>query len=282
MADYCMVIPDPCIRLPTMVRACLLRRESFLEVGYAFDLSRHQHHIIEQKRWAALLDDSDTFTVEVGMAGRRHVNLVTSWKYYLALTPHIGMQDKRHPGPPNALNNPFESAVMIGVPMREYDGAQVVRSHFEHVHIVLYGFTSQSSIIKHRFATTFALYSQKQRVAVFGNQLLTFSPVAVKRRSLSYLVARHENVEGIIHQDCDVGNVNWQEGDMFAHLIFLFVVLWVLANKHFQAVIPLPWHTESPSHVSFFTTSVAYWECLVERSGGSGVRRIFASRTKGW
>ena len=63
---------------------------------------------------------------------------------------------------------------MIGMPMREDDGSQVVRSHFEYVHIVQYRLASQSSIIKYRLGTAFALHSQQQRIAVFGNQLLTF------------------------------------------------------------------------------------------------------------
>src|SRR5258708_20214373 len=76
MADHGLVIPDPCIRFPSMICVYLLQREALLEAGYALDLSGHQHRTIEQERWTTFLDDSDTFAVKVSMTGRRHTDLV--------------------------------------------------------------------------------------------------------------------------------------------------------------------------------------------------------------
>src|SRR5258708_9786988 len=122
---------------------------------------------------------------------------------------HIGMEDKRHVGPSNALEYPLESAMMIGMSMREDHGTQVIRLHFEHVHVVKHSVAAQSGIIQHRFAAPFSLYGQQQRIAVFCNQLLALGPAIVKWRTMRYLVAGHEDVEGIIHHDCDVCGVNW-------------------------------------------------------------------------
>src|SRR2546428_653728 len=61
MANHSLVVPDPCIRLPSTVRSCLLQWKSFLEVGHAINLSCHQHHAIEQQRISMFCDQLLTF-----------------------------------------------------------------------------------------------------------------------------------------------------------------------------------------------------------------------------
>src|SRR5260370_18787032 len=167
-----LVIPDRCIRFPFMICVYLLQREALLEAGYALDLSGHQHRTIEQERWSTFLDDSDTFAVKVSMTGRRHTDLVASRKYNPALMPHIGMQHKRHLAPSNALEYPLESAMMIGMSMREDHGTQVILLHFEPVPVLTHSVAAQSGIIQHRFAAPFSLHGQQQRIAVFCDHLL--------------------------------------------------------------------------------------------------------------
>src|SRR5215467_13165325 len=76
----CLVIPDPGIGFPPMAGMHLLNWETFLEVCYSINLSRHQYHAIKKKCRATILDDLDTFSVKVSVVGWRHTHFLAGGK----------------------------------------------------------------------------------------------------------------------------------------------------------------------------------------------------------
>src|SRR5262245_55931452 len=107
MADDRLIVPNPCVRLPAVVRVRELQREALLEVRHTLDLPGHQDHTIDQERWSTFLDDADALAVEVVVVGWRHVDLDAGWELNLSVAPDIRVQDQRHVVPTDAPEHSF-------------------------------------------------------------------------------------------------------------------------------------------------------------------------------
>src|SRR5437660_4892767 len=81
MTDDSLVVPNPGVGFPFTVRPRLLEGKAFLEIRHALDLSGHQDHAVKQECRAALLDDRDTFAVQVIVARWRHMDVDACRQY---------------------------------------------------------------------------------------------------------------------------------------------------------------------------------------------------------
>ena len=70
------------------------------------------------------------------------------------------MQHKRHLALANTPKHSFEPPMMISMPMREHDSAQITCLHFEYIHIMQNRIPSQSGVIEHRLTATITLHRQ--------------------------------------------------------------------------------------------------------------------------
>src|SRR5829696_4984320 len=120
-----LVIPDPGVRLPAAVRACVIEREALLKIGNALDLAGHQHRAIDQKARLALLSDLDPLAGEVLAARWWEVKLGTRREDDLAISPSLGVDNERHPPGTGAPDHAFQPAVVVAVPVRQHDGPQI-------------------------------------------------------------------------------------------------------------------------------------------------------------
>src|SRR5919108_253813 len=113
--DHVLVVPDHRVRLPAAVRAGVVDREALLERGHALDLAGHQDRVVEQQRFRALLDQLETFPVEVAAAGRRQPQLRSGGEHDLALAPGLWVDDEWEPCGAVSAKKALETAVVVRV-----------------------------------------------------------------------------------------------------------------------------------------------------------------------
>src|SRR5262245_2338915 len=90
-----LVVVDPRIGLPAAIDPGYLRTPAFCETHCAGDLSRPQRAPADDHRRPALLDDFHILSLEIALAGRNMLRLMTVRLNVLALEIGIGMQNDR-------------------------------------------------------------------------------------------------------------------------------------------------------------------------------------------
>ena len=106
-----------------------------LELGHALDLARHQNTVVEQQAVSALLDHLQPLGLQVVATRRRQAQLAARREHDAALTPRVGVDHQRQSRAPLPTDQPLETAVVVGMAMRDDDRAQVAHRHLEHVEV---------------------------------------------------------------------------------------------------------------------------------------------------
>src|SRR5215813_14243591 len=99
--------------------------EALLERSVALNLPGDEHGRVEEQRLSRLLPQLDSLGFEVASARGRKPHLAPSREHDLAFLPGLGVDDKREPTPAMPSEECFQSAVMVRVPMRNHECAQL-------------------------------------------------------------------------------------------------------------------------------------------------------------
>jgi hypothetical protein len=97
--------------------------------------------------------------------------------------------------------------VVIGVTVRDDDGAQILDGDAEHVEVPREPIGRQPGVVKSRAAPPIALHRDQRREAVLGNQLLAVREV-VRDIPVNILRPGHEDVDEVVHHDRDLGAID--------------------------------------------------------------------------
>lgn len=102
------------------------------------------------------------------------------------------MQDQREPGPPEPTREAFQPDVVVRVPVRQHDGAQILRVDLQHVQVVYGGVAAEPRVVENGGGRVAVVHGHHQREAVLRAQLVPFGPVLHDRRPPRHLVARQQ------------------------------------------------------------------------------------------
>src|ERR1051325_3342303 len=100
-------------------------REALLERRVALGLPGDENGRVEEQGLSGLLVQLDSLGFEVAPSRGRKPDLASGREHDLAFLPGLGMDDEREPTPAMPTEERFQSAVMIRVPMRNHEGAQL-------------------------------------------------------------------------------------------------------------------------------------------------------------
>src|SRR5581483_3595258 len=100
-------------------------REALLERRVALNLPGDEHCRVEEQRLSRLLVQLDSLGFEVAPSRGRKPDLAPGRKHDLAFLPGFGVDDKRESTTAMPTEERFQSAVMIRVPMRNHERAQI-------------------------------------------------------------------------------------------------------------------------------------------------------------
>src|SRR5215471_12712363 len=99
--------------------------EALLERGVALNLPGDEHGRVEEQRLSRLLIQLDSLGFKVAPSRGRKPDLAAGREHDLAFLPGLGVDDKREPTPAMPAEERFQTAVMIWVPMRNHERAQL-------------------------------------------------------------------------------------------------------------------------------------------------------------
>src|SRR5207253_2784592 len=139
-----LVVPDHVVGFPTLFAAPVLDRKPGLEIRGPLNLTRHQYAAVHEQAWSPLLEHLDSFVIEVHRSRRRGRDLPAVGENDLALEPGIWVQHQRQSTLSNSRDHPDQTAVMVGVPVRENDGAQLADLEAENIEIVERGLACET------------------------------------------------------------------------------------------------------------------------------------------
>ena len=102
---------------------------------------------------------------------------------------------------------------MIGVSVTEDDGLDIRKVYLHHVNIVQQAFSANSGI-EQESALLFALFHiHEHRKTVLGQRLRVIEGIGAQRVALRDLIARHQDVDHVIHDDRNPDLVNLLQVD---------------------------------------------------------------------
>ena len=206
--DHRLVVPDPGVRLPSIVSAGLLAGEALLEVSHPLGLPAHEHRLIEEQRRSSFLDDFDALCGEVGSARRGHVDLRAGREDDAPIPPRVGVQHEGHARLPESPEHPLQTGVVVGVAVGEHNRAKVGGSNVEDVHVPDGGVTAETGVVEDRLCMPAPAHRQEQGEAVLGAELVPEGPLVDERRSVCDVSASHQDVDEGVNKHCDFGDIH--------------------------------------------------------------------------
>src|SRR5947209_3887460 len=202
-----LVIPDHRIGLPAIAVPRLVDRKATLELGDPLDLSGNQNGAIEQQAVRALLDHLKPLRLKILTARRRQSQLAARGKGNSSLAPSIGVNHQRQPRTPPTADQPLETAVMIGVTVRDDDRTQVTHGDLKHVEVAGHGVRREASVVEHGALLAAPLDADQRGETMLSNQLL--SRAEVPRLVANHaLLAGHQHVKEVVDHDRHLDAIN--------------------------------------------------------------------------
>ena len=166
----------------------------------------------------ALLDHLQPLGLQVVAARRRQAQLAARGEHDPALTPRVGVNHQRQSRAPPPTDQSLETAVVVGMAMRDDDRAQVAHRHLEHVEVARHRIGREPSVVEHSMTITVALEGDHGREAVLGDQLLRRSEVP-RPIANHALLARHQHVEEVVDHHRDLDAINGSEHETIVRLV---------------------------------------------------------------
>lgn len=131
------------------------------------------------------------------------------------------MQDQREPGPAEATRETLQPRVVVGVAVRQDDGAQIGRVDLQHVQVVNGGVAAEPRVVENGGGRTAVVHGDHQREPVLRPQLVPFGPVLHHRRAPCDLVAREQQIDVRVDEDRHVHPRNRAQRRLPAHALMV-------------------------------------------------------------
>src|SRR6266516_7628595 len=111
------------------------------------------------------------------------------------------MQDQRHLPSSNALEEPFQSSMMIGMPVRKHHRTQFLCPHPQNIQIVQQGAPSQPRVIEHRFVSACVVHREQECIAMLCNKRLALEGIVGQWNTPHHLIACYEEINAVIEDN---------------------------------------------------------------------------------
>ena len=150
-----------------------------------------------------LLDHLDPFRFKVAPARRRKLQLGPGREDDLAFPPGLGVDDKREAPPTMPPEKRFKPTVMVCVPVRDDERAQVFDRDLQDIQVAAKCRRRQTAVVEDRTPTAVRLDCDQGREAMLRDQLVTVAEVGGEVPA-DAVGAGHQHVNEVIDDDRDL------------------------------------------------------------------------------